>query len=277
MVDFPNAKINLGLNIVEKRPDGFHNIETVFYPVSWCDSLEILENRYYSPGAEKCKLKISGISIQGELKDNLIVKAYDLLCMHSKIPPVTVYLHKTIPMGAGLGGGSSNAAFFMKLLNQRFDLKITPETLRAEARKLGSDCAFFTENKPAYAFGKGDEFETIDLSLKGYKMVIVYPDIHSNTKIAYSRVIPKKPDHPLREIITTKAVREWKDLLKNDFEQSIFTHFPEIKKLKDDLYTSGAVYASLSGSGSSVFAFFPSGYDLPLKFNERYKVHECIC
>lgn len=275
MVNFPNAKINLGLNITEKRSDGFHNIETVFYPINWCDSIEIIENKNYRAGDSFCNLKVSGISVDGDSQDNLIVKAFNLLSSDNEIPPLKVYLHKVIPMGAGLGGGSSDAAFFMKLLNQQFDLKISDSNLKYEAAKLGSDCAFFVENTPVYAQGKGDEFLPINISLGGHKIVVVYPNIHSNTKLAYSRVVPKKPFYELKDTIT-KGPDSWKEKLTNDFEDSIFHHFPEINELKDLFYKHHAIYASLSGSGSSVFGIFKSDQLINMQLPSHYKSFESI-
>lgn len=272
MVSFPNAKINLGLNIVEKRNDGYHNIETVFYPINWCDSLEIIENKANGQSIHKCNLHTSGIKIEGDVTDNLIIKAYDLLSQKKEIPELNVYLHKAIPMGAGLGGGSSDAAHFISLLNQQFNLGIAKSELIATAEKLGSDCAFFMENKPVYATGKGDQFEPVSISLKGYRLVVIFPGIHSNTKLAYSRVKPQKPGYDLQKDLAAQPVDQWKNFLKNDFEESVFFHFPEIKELKDYLYENGATYASLSGSGSSVFALFPLTHKQQLNFKEHYKV-----
>ena len=276
MVNFPNAKINLSLNIIEKRADGFHNIESVFYPLNWCDALEIIENKNYSTGSEKCDLEISGIEIPGDLKDNLIRKAYDLLSLKRELPPLQVHLHKIIPMGAGLGGGSSDAAFFIKLVNLQFQLNITPEEQKAVAARLGSDCAFFIENKPVFASGKGDQFEHIAVALTGYRIVVVYPGIHSNTALAYSRVVPKQPEHDLKDILWNRPIGQWKECLKNDFEESVFSHFPEIRELKELLYKKGAIYASLSGSGSSVFGLFPTDKQTSLKFPANYKIYECV-
>ena len=275
MVNFPNAKINLGLNIVEKRRDGFHNIETVFYPINWCDSIEIVENKKYRSGELICDLKLSGLSVDGNTQDNLIVKAFDLLRVNYEMPPVHVHLQKEIPIGAGLGGGSSDAAFFMKLLNLQFNLQITDSNLKKEAAKLGSDCAFFIENKPVYAQGKGDEFSAIDVSLKGNKIIVVYPSIHSNTQLAYSRAIPKKPRYELKDVIMN-GLHNWREKLTNDFEDSIFHHFPEIKELKQLLYNHKAIYSSLSGSGSSVFGIFKSDQQVNLQLPPHYRSFESI-
>ncbi len=256
MLCFPNAKINLGLHITEKRDDGFHNIETVFYPIEWKDALEILENKEWKTGASKCKLHCSGIEIAGASDDNLINKAYTNLSSFKSLPPLNVFLHKAIPMGAGLGGGSADAAFFIQTLNTQFNLALSEEEILQEAAKLGSDCAFFVKNTPTYAFEKGDKFKDVKIDLSSYSIITIFPNIHSNTKLAYSRVTPKKANVNLIDFLSNSKPENWKGVLENDFEESVFYHFPEIKKLKEQLYNQGALYASLSGSGSSVFGIF---------------------
>lgn len=250
MLVYPSCKVNLGLNITSKRPDGYHNIETIFYPVKWSDALEITEG-----GSSPFELHISGLKVNGELEDNIIYKAWKLLTQEAKLPSLKVHLHKVLPMGAGLGGGSSDAAFFLKLVNKKYDLKLSTEKLTGLARTLGADCAFFIGNKPVFAKGKGDEFEAIHADLGSYYILVVYPDIISNTKEAYDGVQPSTPVISLKEIIN-KPVDQWKNLLVNDFEKSIFKKYPFIKELKKKLYEDGALYASLSGSGSSVFGIF---------------------
>lgn len=272
MICFPNAKINLGLQIVEKRKDGFHNIETVFYPVNWCDVLECTTRPDASTKDELCKLITSGLPINGSPGDNILVKAYHLISLKKKLPPVDVYLHKAIPMGAGLGGGSADAAFLMKMLNQLFSIGLSNEMLKEEAAKLGSDCTFFIENVPVYAKGKGDELETLDFSLKGYQALIIYPGIHSDTKLAYSRVQPKPGRIHLKDFIQNTPVEQWKDFLVNDFEESVFYHYPEIISIKEELYKSGALYVSLSGSGSAVFGIFRSDQAITPPIHPNYKV-----
>lgn len=254
MLCFPNAKINLGLYITEKRNDGYHNIETVFYPIMWKDALEIIEDKTTTKST--CTLHCSGIAIEGNTEDNLINKAYRNLSLIKKLPAINVYLHKSIPMGAGLGGGSADAAFFIRLLNDQFNLQLSEELLLLEASKLGSDCAFFIKNKPIYACEKGDKFTSININLSGYSILTIYPNVHSNTKIAYSRVIPKKSTVNLVEFLSSSSPENWKENLQNDFEPSVFEHYPEIKTIKEKLYTNGALYASLSGSGSAVFGIF---------------------
>ena len=253
MVVFPGCKINLGLNVLEKRADGFHNIETVFYGLKWQDALEVMELKT----ATDFDLELSGLNI-GVLKkeDNILYKAYKLIAESYKIPPIKVFLHKNIPMGAGLGGGSSNAAFFMRLLNQKFSLTNPKNELLRLAAQLGSDCAFFIENSPVFATQKGDVFENINLNLDSYHILVVYPGINSNTKEAYEGVVPNKPNRSIKEIILNEPIENWKTILKNDFEKSIFKKYPEVEKLKNTLYDKGAIYASMSGSGSACFGIF---------------------
>ncbi|MBS1634398.1 MAG: 4-(cytidine 5'-diphospho)-2-C-methyl-D-erythritol kinase [Bacteroidetes bacterium] len=252
MISFPNAKINLGLHITEKRPDGFHNIETVFYPTGWCDVLELIENR---TGARAFNLHLSGLPIAGDLHDNLLYKAYQLISRSHLLPNIDVYLHKVIPMGAGLGGGSADAAFFINLLDQAFELGLTEDFRIEIARQLGSDCAFFIKNKPLYAREKGDVFEPVNINLAGYYLAIVYANVHSNTKEAYSLVKPMAST-PLKNLIEQTPVKDWRSVLKNDFEISIFSKYPQVQALRDSLYNNGALYACMSGSGSAVFGLF---------------------
>lgn len=249
MVLFPNAKINIGLNIVEKRQDGFHNIESIFYPVfELYDVLEIVKN-------EELKFTSTGIKIPGNEKDNLCLKAYHLLKQDFDISPVHIYLLKVIPIGAGLGGGSADAAFTLKGLNELFELKLTDEELINYARKLGSDCAFFIKNTPVYAFNKGDEFEAINLDLSAYDIKIEYPNIHIATAEAYEGIHPKAPAKNLKTLITA-PIENWKATIKNDFEESIFPNHLAIKEWKEKMYNNGAVYASMTGSGSAVYGVF---------------------
>ncbi|PIQ16199.1 MAG: 4-(cytidine 5'-diphospho)-2-C-methyl-D-erythritol kinase [Flavobacteriales bacterium CG18_big_fil_WC_8_21_14_2_50_32_9] len=252
MIAFPNAKINIGLNIVEKRKDGFHTIESIFYPIfDLVDILEIIELKDKSI----TQFSSSGISIPGEATSNLCLKAYNLLKKEYAIPTVAIHLHKVIPIGAGLGGGSADAAFTLKLLNNLFKLNLSDDILIEYARKIGSDCAFFIKNKPVFAFGKGDEFEDINLNLSNYKIKIEYPSIHIGTAEAYSGVIPFKSKLQLKEIIN-QPINSWKKSIKNDFESSIFLNYPEIEQLKLRFYEEGAIYASMTGSGSAVYGIF---------------------
>ena len=252
MITYPNAKINLGLNIVEKRPDGYHNLETVFYPINLQDALEVnlLE------GEEEFSLKVCGVPIEGEPENNLVVKAYRLLKKdYPEMPAIDIHMYKHIPTGAGLGGGSADAAFMIKLLNEKFKLNLSIEKMEEYAAILGADCAFFIQNKPVFATGIGNIFEPIQLSLKGYYLVLVKPDIFVSTKDAFAHIIPTQPTQSLKEIIRM-PVETWRATMKNDFEDSVFQKFPEIAAIKDKLYDLGAVYASMSGSGSSVYGIF---------------------
>lgn len=248
MISFPNAKINLGLNIVSKRPDGYHNIESCFYPVPLKDALEIIES-------DQFQFTTSGLEIPGSSDHNLCTKAYQLLKERFNIPPVHIHLHKVIPMGAGLGGGSADGAFTLKMLNEKFDLKLSTCELQDLAGKLGSDCPFFIENKPVYVTDTGTTFSPVVLSLAGKFIAIKHPGIHVGTKEAYAGVTPKSSQISIPELIS-RPITEWKEVLKNDFEDSIFTSYPAIKEIKDLLYHLGAVYASMSGSGSAVFGIF---------------------
>ena len=248
MITFPNAKINIGLNITEKRSDGYHNLETIFYPIDLCDSLEFVQN-------DETQFNCTGLKIEGEPENNLILKAYKLLKEEFDLPNIDIHLHKAIPMGAGLGGGSADAAFMLKMLNDEFKLGLSSLELEQKAAKLGADCAFFIQNKPVFATGIGNIFEPIQLSLKGYYLVLVKPDIFVSTKDAFAHIIPTQPTQSLKEIIRM-PVETWRATMKNDFEESVFQKFPEIAAIKDKLYDMGAIYASMSGSGSSVFGIF---------------------
>lgn len=261
MLVFPNAKINLGLNITGKRPDGYHNLETVFYPVPLEDALEVTP--WEKSGGEKYSFAQYGIKVDGNAEDNLVVKAYKLLDKEYDLPPVQIHLYKHIPMGAGLGGGSSDAAFMLKLLNDMFGLNIPVEKLEEYAASLGADCAFFIRNKPVFAEGIGNIFSSLPLSLEGYTAVIVKPDIFVSTREAFARIKPCPPAHPLREVVA-RPVCEWREAMINDFEESVFPQYPVIGEIKEELYKEGAVYAAMSGSGSSVFGLFGEG--APVRF-----------
>ena len=254
MIVYPNAKINIGLNVVEKRKDGYHNLETVFYPINLQDALEI-ENIEGEVPECGYKLKVAGTVLDGTPDDNLVVKAYKLLKKDFDLPPVSMYVYKHIPTGAGLGGGSSDAAFMIKALNSRFGLGLSLEKMEEYSAVLGADCAFFIKDKPVFATGIGNVFHPLDLSLKGKSLVLVKPDIFVSTKDAYSAVKPQAPKASLTELLT-QPLETWKDTVVNDFEASVFPKFPEIAAIKDKLYDLGAVYASMSGSGSSVYGIF---------------------
>ncbi len=266
MVTFPNAKINLGLNIIEKRTDGYHNIESVFYPIAWSDALEMVKANSFS-------FQSSGLEIPGNEDSNLICKAYRILeekgCL--KGVSVNIHLHKVLPMGAGIGGGSADGAFALKMLNELFELDLGVKELETLAEKLGSDCPFFIENKPKFCFGKGTEFEEIEISLKGKYMVLVNPQIHISTSEAYSGVLPCKPKLLIKDIVSW-PISKWKDTLKNDFEAKIIENHPKIGQIKNSLYDNGALYASMTGSGSTVFGIF----DTQMETLEE-KFPNCIC
>lgn len=251
MITFPNAKINLGLNIVSKRPDGYHNLETVFYPIAIQDALEIIVRE----DLDKDTFIEAGIKVDATPENNLVMKALKLMRHHYVFPPVEVHLLKKIPFGAGLGGGSADASFMLRLLNDTFDLQATKEELAALAVQLGADCPFFIYNRPVFATGIGEIFEEVELSLKNYSFALVKPDIHVATKDAFAKVQPQQPEMSLKEIVT-KPLEQWKYLMKNDFEDSVFEKYPAIMEIKQSLYDMGAIYASMSGSGSSVFGIF---------------------
>ncbi|WP_421763029.1 4-(cytidine 5'-diphospho)-2-C-methyl-D-erythritol kinase [Ekhidna sp.] len=248
MITFPNAKINLGLNIVSKREDGYHNIESCFYPIPWYDSLEVIE-------AASFGFYSYGLDIPGDSNSNLCIKAYELIRADHDIPLVEIHLLKNIPMGAGLGGGSADGAFTLKMLNNLFELGLSHSQLEAYALQLGSDCPFFIKNQPALAKGRGEQLEPIALELSGYYLAIHNPGIHVSTQEAYARVKPQIPPTPIADLIHTTK-NEWKEVLFNDFEASIFPNHPEIEQLKKEMYEAGASYASMTGSGSTVYGLF---------------------
>lgn len=254
MVVFPNCKINLGLHILRKREDGFHDLETIFYPLLLQDALEIIQD---PSSTGDIKFSGSGLTVQGTDADNLCVKAYQLLKKDfPQLPRIKMHLHKTIPMGAGLGGGSADGAFTLLLLNKKFNLGISEGKLLEYAFKLGSDCPFFIKNTPCYAMGRGEVLEEIRLDLSAYRFVIVNPGIHINTGWAFSQITPSSENLPLKEVIQL-SIEKWKDHLANDFEKVVFTHHPEVKSCKEKLYNMGALYAAMTGSGSTLYGIFP--------------------
>lgn len=250
MVVFPNAKINLGLYVVEKRTDGFHNLETIFYPVPWKDALEAVP----ATGNET-SLTSTGLVVDTIPEKNLVMRAYRLLADEHNLPKLDIYLHKAIPFGAGLGGGSADAAFMLTMLNLLFDLGISEGKLAEYAATLGSDCAFFVYNRPMIACGRGEILSPIKVDLSGYTIVLVKPPFGISTPEAFSGITPKQPKIALAEAIK-QPVERWKDVLSNDFEPHLFEKHPQLASIKQQLYDHGAIYAAMSGSGSTIFGIF---------------------
>jgi len=252
MIDFPNAKINIGLNIKEKRTDGFHNIETIFYPLTLSDILEIQINS----DNDRPTLTNTGLAVDTPNENNIVFKAFEIMRKFNIIPEVNMHLHKIIPFGAGLGGGSSDATFTLKILNKLFFLEKQEDQLQDYAESLGSDCPFFLKNTPQYAYEKGNKTEPVNLSLKGYSILLVIPNIQISTKFAYQGVKVEKTKVSLKKHIEEIPVNEWKYHIQNDFETHLFEHYNELADIKNQLYDAGAVFASLSGSGSAIFGIF---------------------
>jgi 4-diphosphocytidyl-2-C-methyl-D-erythritol kinase len=248
MITFPNAKINLGLHVLNKRPDGFHEMESCIYPVDLCDVLEIVESK-------KFQFQSTGIPISGTEENNLVIKAYRLLSAKYPLPPVHIHLHKIIPMGAGLGGGSSDAAYALKMLNELFELDLSLTDLETYASQLGSDCPYFIQNQPVIVSGTGTTLHPFSIDLSPYRIKLLHPKVHVSTAEAYSMITPKSPDLSISEALAY-PIEEWNNVLVNDFEDSMLTRFPEISQAKKSLLEKGAVYASMTGSGSSVFGLF---------------------
>lgn len=266
MITFPCAKINLGLNIVSKRPDGYHNLETVFYPIPLTDALEIKYMDEKFPSESPCDLKITGNNVDCNEEDNLVIKAYQLLAADFQLPRVHAHLVKRIPTQAGLGGGSSDAAYMIRLLDERFRLNIGIPEMERYAAKLGADCAFFITADPSYAEGIGDVLMPADVpgaGLGGYYLAVVKPSVAVSTRDAYAAIVPKTPAKCCRDIVR-QPIETWKDELVNDFEAPIFAMHPELAAIKQSLYDAGAVYAAISGSGSALFGIFreqPTGLE----------------
>ena len=259
MISFPNAKINLGLSVTSKRSDGFHNLASIFYPINWCDILEILP-------ANETSFSSSGIKIPGVPENNLCLKAYELLREEFSISPVAIHLKKNIPIGAGLGGGSADAAFTLKMLNNIFDLNLSPDQLEDRAKLLGSDCSFFIKNKPVIATEKGNVFQNTKLKLTGYYILLVNPGIHISSKDAYNNISPKQTTTDYSNIDTIVHTK-----LINDFEESVFSNHKKLKEIKQELEKE-AIYTSMTGSGSTIFAIFDkkSAAD---NLKEHYKIY----
>lgn len=258
MVSFPPCKINLGLHVISKRSDGYHNLETSFYPLPWTDILEIIHS-------DKFSFSSTGINIPGEWEQNLCVKAYRLLADQYSLGPIAIHLHKIIPMGAGLGGGSSDAAHIIRMMNELFELKLSRESMMQLAASIGSDTSFFIQDKPMLGTGRGEVLSPVEVDLGGNFLVLVNPEIHVSTADAYARVEPREPEVHIPEVLS-RPLTEWKNLLKNDFEYSVFERYPAIGELKAKMYELGATYASMSGSGATVFGIFEKEFDLARTF-----------
>jgi 4-diphosphocytidyl-2-C-methyl-D-erythritol kinase len=268
LVSFPNCKINLGLNIVRKREDGFHDLETVFYPIPLQDALEVI-----TLSSANCnQFKQTGIEIPGNSDNNICIKAWEVLKSDfPDLPFVSIHLHKTIPVGAGLGGGSADGAFMLKLLNRKFNLDLDENHLINYALLLGSDCPFFIKNKPVFATGRGEVLNDIDLDLTGFKFIIVNPGIHVSTATAFGSVSPRQPSENIMDIMRLSPA-QWRGRLKNDFEEPLSKQHPEIAAITDALYEKGAVYSAMSGSGSTVFGIFEKEKEVVFDFPVSYFV-----
>ncbi len=271
MVVFPNCKINLGLNILRKREDGYHDLETVFLPVALKDVLEIVHS------SNKTRINVTGIAA-GNPDSNLCLKAYTLLKKdYPQLPEINIHLHKAIPVGAGLGGGSADAAFMLQLLNKTFNLNIPPDKMFGYASQLGSDCSFFLLNRPCLASGRGEVLDPINTSLSAYKILLINPGIHISTSEAFKKIKPAIPTKKIKDIIH-QPIETWKEELHNDFEDYVFERYPLIKKIKEDLYFAGAVYAAMSGSGSTIFGLFrnDTAIEYSAEANYYYKLTAAI-
>ncbi len=267
MIIFSNSKINLGLWILSKRDDRFHNISTIFYPILWHDVIEIIPN--YSMPSD-INIYVSGINLNIDKKENLIYKAYQIITQkYPHLPYMDVYLHKNIPHGAGLGAGSANAAYFIKACNELLNLNLSEDAMKKMAGLLGADCSFFIENKPVIASGKGDILSPINVNLSSYYLLVVYPNISISTKYAYSKITPKLRAEKLEDIIQL-PITDWKKYLTNDFENFVFQEFSLIEKIKNTMYENNALYSSLSGSGSAVYGIFDTKPPLNLYTNYKY-------
>lgn len=263
MIVFPNAKINLGLQVIGKLPNGYHSIQSILYPIPVYDVLEFV------PSKAQTHFQSSGLEIPNDGKENLVLRAYQLMKKDFQLPEIDIFLFKQIPMGAGLGGGSSDAAFMLKALSEHFELFLEDSFLKSYAEQLGSDCPFFIANTAALATGTGTDLTPITVDLKGLYLLLIHPGIHISTQEAYSGVIAKAPRYDLREVVTKQRPADWRKTLHNDFEDSVFILHPELKKLKEQFYAQGAVYAAMSGSGSTLFALFegepPKAFENQLK------------
>ena len=268
MIVFPNAKINLGLNILRKRIDGYHDLQSIFLPIEIKDALEVVRDDTITD----YHFSNTGLRIDAPADKNLVIKAFKILRNDFGLPPVKIHLHKIIPFGAGLGGGSADASFMLKLLNTMFELNLSNKELKNYAKQIGADCSFFINNKPSFATEKGDILEHITVNLNKYQIIVAKPKINLNTKKIFSYITPNESVVDLREHIK-KPISEWKKCFFNDFEEVVFSRHPEIKEIKLNLYKIGAVYAAMSGSGSAVYGIFEPDFDLKrIKFDSLSKV-----
>ncbi|MDR0953941.1 MAG: 4-(cytidine 5'-diphospho)-2-C-methyl-D-erythritol kinase [Rikenellaceae bacterium] len=267
MILFPNAKINLGLRVTAKRPDGYHDIETAMVPVpGLCDALEILRDE-----GDGCTFSTSGIAIDAPAGKNLCVRAYDLMHSRYGIGGVKMHLHKNVPFAAGLGGGSADAVFALKMLGELFTLNISEDELEALAAELGSDTPFFVRNRPMIATGRGEKLTPCDIDLSAYRVVIVKPPVGVSTAQAYARIVPAHPIQPLATLLA-EDIGRWRESVHNDFEPVVFATCPELATIKERLYACGARYAAMSGSGSAIFGLFDHLPD-ELRFPADYFVY----
>lgn len=266
MISYPNAKINIGLYITAKRNDGFHSIKTILYPIKWCDVLEVLPDDSASKGITG--FTISGYEIDVPVEENICSKVYSLLQKDHALPAIKVHLQKNIPVGAGLGGGSSDAASMLKMVNDMAGLHLSNDDLKSYASQLGSDCPFFIDNQTAFASGRGEILENVKMAFTDLQIVIVVPSIRVSTAWAYSKCTPKKVPSFLKKTLKKTPPEKWEGYLTNQFEPIVFNEHPEIGKIKDNMYKEGATYASLSGSGSAVYALFKKGQSTPYSYDD---------
>lgn len=269
MICFPNCKINLGLSITRKRDDGYHDLETVFYPLKGGNFNDVLE---IVPAAAEPQLHITGIAIAGSKEDNLVWKAYELLqdLNPRKVPPLDIYLHKALPMGAGIGGGSADGAYMLQLVNDYCKLGLSTAQLAAYALFLGSDCPFFIYNTPQFAKGRGEQMQAVDVNLSGYSIQLICPEVHISTRDAFSQITPQPAAFDLRRI-NELPVTEWKHHITNDFEKSVFAKHPELASIKQQLYDQGAVYASMTGTGAAVYGIFLKGQKASIRAHVNFQ------
>lgn len=270
MIRFPNCKINLGLYITHKRDDGYHDLETVFYPVPLHDALEII-------ASQQTSLHLSGLAVAGDTHNNLAWKAYELLQKEfpDRVKNVDIYLHKAIPMGAGMGGGSADGAFMLRLLNDFYELGLTDMQLAEHALQLGSDCPFFIYNTPHFATGRGEQMQPINIDLSAYSIQLICPQVHISTAAAFGIITPKAAAFDLRGLAQL-PIAEWKDHISNDFEVPVFEQHPALAAIKEQLYSQGAVYAAMSGSGSTIYGIFPKEQKATIAVSISFTQHYIV-